>query len=484
MQQVDLVKSFPAQRWITIFILTHLVLWTLVPILVRYNLPLDAIEGTLWGHQLELGYDKNPFLNAWLTALAVQAGGASGWMIYFFSQLSVAICFLAVWLLAKEIVPPTLALVAVMLLEGIQYYTFHAIDFNDNTLELSLWALTIYFFYQALRAPTYRSWLLTGCFAALGMMAKYYTLALLAAMALFLFMYAENRKQLKTFPPYAGLLLFLAIILPHVFWLFSHEFITVTYVFQRADSIPSWTNHFFFPAQFAWQQGQAFLPALVLFAFLLIGKTPLHTKYFDKHFLFFVGLGPFLLTLLLSLFFGIKLRAGWGMPLLSLWGIILVAWMQPNITQQKLNRFIMAIFIVMSLLLTGYSVSLIHPSTSSSANFPGRELAERITEEWHTKYQTKLNYIAGSRWIGGNIGFYSADHPAVFIEWDQRKAPWINLNTLKKQGAVFVWEISAGESLPNEIKKSFALQEASAMTFKLHRNNKIDPVKIGGCGGR
>jgi len=56
--------------WVILFLMTHLLAWTLVPALVRYNLPLDAIEGTVWGHQLELGYDKNPMLNGWLTALA------------------------------------------------------------------------------------------------------------------------------------------------------------------------------------------------------------------------------------------------------------------------------------------------------------------------------------------------------------------------------------------------------------------------------
>ena len=47
--------------------------------------------------------------------------------------------------------PKSYALIALLLLEGIQYFNFHAIDFNDNTLELGLWGLTIYFFYQALR---------------------------------------------------------------------------------------------------------------------------------------------------------------------------------------------------------------------------------------------------------------------------------------------------------------------------------------------
>ncbi|MBV9575932.1 MAG: glycosyltransferase family 39 protein, partial [Gammaproteobacteria bacterium] len=185
------LKNLPTERYVYIFIGLHLILWTIVPILVRYNLPLDSIEGTIWGHQLEWGYDKNPFLNGWLTALATYIDGQSGWMVYLFSQISVAICFWATWQLAKKILTPLYAFISILILEGVQYYNFHAIDFNDNTLELGLWALTIYFFYKALCAHTKRSagiaWILTGLFAALGMMAKYYTAALLAAMALFLF---------------------------------------------------------------------------------------------------------------------------------------------------------------------------------------------------------------------------------------------------------------------------------------------------------
>src|SRR5579885_165483 len=440
-----LIKEFRTERWLLVFVFAHLILWTMVPAVVRYNLPLDSIEGTIWGHQLEWGYDKNPFLNGWLTAFATYLGGQSGWMVYLFSQLCVITCFWAVWRLASCMLPPLYALFSVMILEGIQYYNFHAIDFNDNTLELGLWALTIYYFYKAL-LPAENSrltsgitsshsttsnktaaWLLTGTFAGLGMMAKYYTAALLAGMALFLFSNPANRRELKTLPPYLGLGIFLVIILPHTIWLFFHDFITIRYVFERGSSGEStWTNHFFFPAQFAWQQFQAFIPALILCSFLFLGKKSVSPAprfkldTFNRSFLFFVGLGPFLLTILLSLSLGTKLRAGWGMPLLSTWGIILIAAAQPNITREKAYRFLTAIFLLMGVMVSGYSVSLINSSDTSSANFPGREIAQAITRQWHDVYHTRLDYVGGSRWISGNVEFYSADHPAVFIEWDKR----------------------------------------------------------------
>ena len=39
-----------------IFILSHLIIWTLVPSLTNYNLPLDVIEALAWGNNLDWGF--------------------------------------------------------------------------------------------------------------------------------------------------------------------------------------------------------------------------------------------------------------------------------------------------------------------------------------------------------------------------------------------------------------------------------------------
>lgn len=474
-------------RWFYLFASLHLLAWTAIPALVRKNLPLDAIEGTVWGHQLQWGYDKNPFLNGWLSALAIYLDHHSGWMLYLFSQIAVVICFWVVWQLGKKLLSPTYALVAVLMLEGIQYFNFHAIDFNDNTLELCLWALTVYFFYDALKTNQTKHWVLTGLFAGLGMMAKYYTLALLAALGLLLICNPTYHKTFRTKGFYGGFLTCLIIILPHIVWLFSHEFITIQYVFDRTSASPSWMNHFNFPIQFTWEQLQAFFPALLFCALLLIGKRPFFEpnrmvlNSNDKQFLYCVALGPFLLTILLSLFSGIKLRAGWGMPLQSFWSLLLLASVQPRLSGMKLYQFIVLTFILTGLLLTAYVYSLIDSKDPSSANFPGREVAQFITKKWHDQYHTPLVYVAGSRWIGGNIGFYSPDHPAVFFQWDPRRSPWINSADLRQKGGVFVWNISANASLPKKVKAAFpTVSFPEVLEFSWKRNkNHLAPIKIG-----
>ncbi|MEO8402692.1 MAG: glycosyltransferase family 39 protein [Gammaproteobacteria bacterium] len=481
----NFTKSIQSERWFYLFIFLHILCWTVAPTLARFTLPMDALEGTIWGHQLNLGYDKNPFLNGWLTHFAVFLGGDSGWAIYLFSQLSVAICFWGIWHLGKKFLPPIYALIAVLLLESMQYYNLHAIDFNDNTLELSLWALTILFFYQAIKEKKLSAWLLTGFFSGLGMMAKYYTAMLLIPMFLFLVINREAREQFKSLKIYLGLLVFLAVITPHCVWLFSHDFVTVDYALGRVSSPPTLLNHLVFPLTFAWQQFEVLIPAILLFLILFIGKKPFlidrpPLSSFDKTFLFFLGMGPFILTILLSAVFGMKLRAGWGQPLLSLWGIILVAWFTPYLTRERFFSFIALLVSLSVVMITVYCASLIRAKEPSSANFPGRIIALTLTKQWHQQYHTQLANVAGPRWVAGNIAFYSPDQPAVFMDWNKKVSPWIDENTLKEQGGIFVWDpTEAYQASPEEIRARFnKLGPLQIMHFTWLRNKKMKPVEI------
>jgi len=78
--------SLRPERWLYALITIHVFFWTLIPTLIRRTLPMDALEGFVWGQHWQLGYDRNPWLNAWLTTIAVKVGGTSGWMVYVFGR--------------------------------------------------------------------------------------------------------------------------------------------------------------------------------------------------------------------------------------------------------------------------------------------------------------------------------------------------------------------------------------------------------------
>jgi hypothetical protein len=236
---------------------------------------------------------------------------------------------------------------------------------------------------------------------------------------------------------------------------------------------------------FTWQQFEVMIPALLLFSILLLGKKPILTKLnplasFDKAFLFLVGMGPFILTILLSAIFGMKLRAGWGQPLLSLWGIILLTWITPRITCERFVSFIALLFTLSAVMISVYCVALIRAKAPSSANFPGKIIASQLTQEWEQRYHRPLAYVAGPRWAAGNIAFYSKDQPTVYIDWDKRVSSWIDEKQLKKQGAIFVWDpTEAQQASPAEIRARFSkLGPVEIRHYSWMRNNTMAPVEL------
>jgi hypothetical protein len=165
-----------------------------------------------------------------------------------------------------------------------------------------------------------------------------------------------------------------------------------------------------------------FMPAGILFIILLLlgtrettpKATPVNVS--DKTFLLLMGFGPFLLTIILSAIAGMKLRAGWGQPLMSLWGVILFAYIQPNISIKQFYRFSAVLFLLLMISISGYCIALTRADKPSSANYPGKFIATTLTDTWHKSYHTPVAYIAGTRWLTGNVSLYSDDHPAVYID--------------------------------------------------------------------
>ena len=52
-----------------LFLLSHLILWTLIPYISNINLPLDTIEALAWGSNLEWGFNKHPPFSAFAVQL-------------------------------------------------------------------------------------------------------------------------------------------------------------------------------------------------------------------------------------------------------------------------------------------------------------------------------------------------------------------------------------------------------------------------------
>ena len=105
-----------------LFLLFHLLVWTLVPTISNENLPLDTIEALAWGSNLDWGFNKHPPMSAFFPEVFFQIFGAQDWVYYLLSQIFVIISFYYVFKFSQEFLKSDLlSLISVLLIEALAW---------------------------------------------------------------------------------------------------------------------------------------------------------------------------------------------------------------------------------------------------------------------------------------------------------------------------------------------------------------------------
>ena len=246
------------------FLALHAAVWTALPALLYPNLPLDLIEALIYGREWQLGYDKLPPLPWWLVEIVYRLFGHD-FAYYLLAQAAVVAAFALVWLMARPLVGPLGALVAVLIIDGLHYFNFTAAKFNHDVIQLPFWALAGFAFHRALRGGETRG---TGCCSGsaigLSLWAKYFVVVLAVPLALFVLFDRDARKTLATPGPYVAVAVALVVMAPHLVWLVQNDFLPFAYAEHRALPSRGLLDHVWHPLQFAVGQLFFLLPSLLI----------------------------------------------------------------------------------------------------------------------------------------------------------------------------------------------------------------------------
>jgi len=402
-----------------IFLTTHLVVWTIVPSLTNHNLPLDTIEALAWGSNLDWGFNKHPPLSAFFPEVFFQIFGSQDWAYYLLSQIFVIFSFFIVFKLGKEIFKSEiLAIISVLLLEGIYFYNFTTPEFNVNVCQLPFWALTVYYAWKIFdkKKISFKDCVLLGVFAAAGFLSKYLFIYLLISIDVLFFYLIFIKKERKfDFKYIISLEVFIVLLVPHLLWLFNNDFITITYGLARTGLENSnIIDHFKFPVIFLFKQIGIIIPFIIL-GFILIKKFKLNLNLKDNKLLFLLAINliPIFLMFLTSFILGSKIRTMWMTPFYLFMGTLLIYIFQKQININKLQNFLIGFVILFLLSPITYAYISIS-KTDKRTDYPGKEIAEKIQKKWDLEFNDPLNVVLGNEWNAGNLSYHLKSRPV----WD------------------------------------------------------------------
>ena len=338
-----------------IFVLAHLIFWTLVPSLTNQNLPLDTIEALAWGSNLEWGFNKHPPMSAFFPEVFFQIFGSQDWAYYFLSQIFVLIAFYYVFKFSKEFFNnDLLGLISVLLIEAIYFYNFTTPEFNVNVCQLPFWSLTVYFSWKIYNSKEvkFTDCFLAGLFAAFGFLSKYLFVYLLASIDL----------------------LFIYLI-------------------------------------FIGKQIGILIPFLIL-VWLLIKKIKFKFDFKDKKLLFLLAINilPIILMLLTSIITGSKIRTMWMTPFYLFFGTFFIYLFQAQININKLKPFVIGFIFLFFLSPILYSYASISKEDKRT-DYPGKEIAIKTQYVWDQQFNSIINVVYGNEWNAGNLSYHLKSRP-------------------------------------------------------------------------
>ena len=399
-----------------IFVLLHLLFWTLVPSLTNHNLPLDTIEALAWSSNLDWGFNKHPPMSAFFPEVFFQIFGSQDWAYYLLSQIFVIISFYYVFKFSKEILKnDLLSLISVLFLESIYFYNFTTPEFNVNVCQLPFWSLTVYFFWKIYIGKNikFADCFLVGLFAAFGFLSKYLFLYLLVSIDLLFFYLIFIKKTKKfDFKYLISLEVFLVVLVPHLIWLNNNDFITLTYGLARTGlEQSSLVDHIKFPLIFIAKQIGILIPFLFL-VMLLVKKIKFKINFNNKEqlFLIVINVAPIFLMFLTTVITGSKIRTMWMTPFYLFFGSLFVYLFQAQINLKKLKTFIIGFvfFFFLSPVLYAY-VSIL--KDDKRTDYPGKEIAIKTQYAWDQQFDSKINVVLGDEWNAGNLSYHLKSRP-------------------------------------------------------------------------
>ncbi|MBI3447081.1 MAG: glycosyltransferase family 39 protein [Magnetospirillum sp.] len=423
------------------------VTWTFLPLAVNTSLGRDTLQLVYWGREWQAGFFKHPPLISWLTETLFLLFGRHDVVIYGASAAIMLASFACVHQLAKSYLEPWGAMMAVIALPSIGYFSYTIPHFNHNIVLILPWCLTILFAHRAIEERQAWAWPFLGLAIGLGFLSKYTILILPFLLLLHVLATPRHRYILRLPAAWGAVALCVLVASPHLLWLLRNDFAPLRYLAEGARMPHDGfiTRHIINPLDaLACMAGMCASLGIVMLGALGLPKWPGRAVSSADRFLVTMSLGPAFLVMALSAISGGEMRVEWATPFFMTLPILLLRRFYAPPGQSQIGRFMVwssglsvAMALTYLLILSGMMPLV---EEAKWARFPAKALAAEVAKAWKATCSGPLPVLVGDSWLAGLAAYHLPDRPHVYTEANPLMAPWLSDDMVRQSGAVIVWD--------------------------------------------
>lgn len=425
-------------------LLAYLAVWTLYAIIEKSSkdINFDMAEVVTWSRELSWGGVKHPPLSAWIVGLWFEIFPQEDWAYYLLAIASATSALWIAWIFSKRWLDPDKRVAGLALLTLVPFFNFLAIKYNANLVLVPFWALTTYCFLISYSTRSLWFAALTGAGAAACMLGKYWSIFLLAGLAIAAIV--DNRRSIyfRSLAPWVTIAIGSLVIAPHVVWLINNKFVSFDYPLATHAGHSLWFSVeaiVLYIAGFA-----AYIATPLLLVWLAARPTAGVIKDFfwpkeaDTRLASLAFWLPLALPIPVVLLLRTDLIAMWTIPAVSLLPVVLL-----SSNKIVLTRNAIAVIVVFAI-ASPVAALLFSPAAAIAKHRfghrwdPYRLIAKEVEKNWHAMTNKPLRLVGSYLYLADSTAFYLSDRPSTVDIIRRDLTPWVDDTRIKREGIAVI----------------------------------------------
>ncbi len=436
-----------AAATVAILVVAHVVAWTSILSMLKWGQDLhsDSTEAYAWGLSFAWGYGKHPPLAGWIAGAWFRIFPTTDWAMYALAMTTTGAAIWIAWLLGRRVVDFRRAMLSTLVLCVYPIFNFKGAKYNPDLLQVPLFLLVALCFVTAFKTRTWVSAIGLGAACALAVLAKYWALSIVGAIAIAAVIHPDRARFFQSPVPYAAAVVFVLVLAPHLVWLVHADYSTLTYASQWIE--PNQDNGVQALSSVMHHVALLSPVALAVAVSLVPFRThlPAHPSRGDAALLIWMVAAILIVVPpVLAVAFNVRMKSDWGIPLYTLVPLAAVSALLLQVRRRALVRAaaIGAVMAVGAFVMAPAIVAVERRLYPERFRGDAKELAATLTGLWRDRFSTPLRFIVGRADPAADISFYSADHPMLFTEATRSLGSWIDGGDLRRFGFIGICSVA------------------------------------------
>ena len=433
----DPVRS---ERAVLVALAVYLLLWTLYGSIAKSSQGLhpDMTEVIAWSRDLAWGY-KHPPLAAAIAWAWFSIFPVAEWSYYLLAMLMPTLALWIVWRLTADYLSVEKRVAGLALLMFVPFFNFHALKFNVNTVLLPTWAAATFAFLRSYRTRSAGWAALAGLGAALCMLGKYWSIVLLAGLAIAALTDRRRGLYFRSVAPWITVGVGLIAIAPHLLWLYHHFSEPFAYAMYVHGDKPFGVAIFSVLGYLAGSLGYVAIPLIVVFLAVRPSCATLADMLWpaddDRRLAAAAFWAPLLLPAVAALASGTEITSLWSMSAWTLLPVLLLSPPAATIRDVDLRRILAAAAAIpVVMLIASPAIAIIAQRNGPPPNSAQAALlAGEVEQLWHQTILQPLRFVGGAGDLADGVAAYAVERPRVLTDM-----PAPDAAELRRDGMVIV----------------------------------------------